>query len=670
VLDIVAVDTEGATSEASFRYGVDAFAPTVTFVYPINGSNIPAKSVVNAEVSDTYLSGVWYSADGSPLVALEKPYDIDVSSWTEGSHTVVIQATDQVGHSSSQSVSFVIVRGSVAVGIASPADWSVIRSGVPIVLTIVGNGTIVARWLEYGIWHDLGTDFTISTVNWLEGAHDILVNASNDLGEYDELRLTIVIDDTSPTILLESPSNNSYVDSSDEIRLTILDSNLKVVTYTVWGFTDSVAFSQVAVPLASCPADGNFDVDVFSRDKAGNEQGARFSFAMDSEAPSISVQNLSSGSAIKPGLVLTVVATDEFLTTVEWSMDDSARSLLASPYTVDTSEFSSGWHTLSFAASDASGKQSTLNLTLYADANAPLVDITSSTNYVLNKSHEVTAVVSDDFGISSVVLYYELQDGSYRSVTMSVAGSAYVVQLTPETLWDGMTIYIVAEDKTGNICESLRLKLIVDTTSDNGIVPAPGNSGRNETSGHDFLSLPWLGSSGSLLMLGFIAVSSLLTSIMLMGRRRPSLDEDPSESQATAPGPLVSEAVVQSSNSGLQRSSGRTRTLRTAVSHDGRYGAAAMPISVSRSNKPTLLEAIPDILLKPAAMPIDDSDDDIDYGELIKRELNVSATMNSIYRSGARDADVNRESNDPIGVPKILSGLMLRRLLEEDRNRT
>ena len=663
VLEIVATDGEGATSRATFEFEVDAFAPTVVIISPTNGSNVPARSIVNAEVLDAHLSGVDYSVDGSSAITLSKPYDIDLSGWVDGAHTVIIRAIDQVGHVASQGVSFVIVRGSVAIGIASPMDWSAIHSGVPIVLTVVGNGTVTTKWLEYGIWHALGPDLIVSTVGWSEGVHEILVNASNDLGEFDELRLTIAIDDTSPVIILESPANNSYVDSSDEIRLTILDSNLKVVTYTVWDHTDSGVFSSVTISLVPSPGDGYFDVKVSSFDKAGNGQNARFSFAMDSRAPSLSVQDLSSGSAIGSGQVLTIAATDEFLTTVEWSLDGDAKMLLPPPYTVNTSTFSSGWHSLSFVANDASGKQSSLSLTLYVDSTAPSVDITSSATFAPNRTHEIAAEATDDYGIGRVVLYYELQGGTYGSLVMAFAGSAYVATLTPELLWDGMTVYVVAEDELGNACESLHVKLLADSTHDDGVVPAPGGNSRNGGA-----HWPWLGSSGGLLTLGFIATASLLTSIMLMGRRRSSSDDDSRESRATVSKSPTPQVARQPAESVIQRSRSRIQSSSPSVCYEARPNVKATASAVLESKKPTLLEAIPDHVLKPTMLG-NDSDDGIDYGELIERELNVSANKDSVYRNEDKGVDVESELYDLFGGPQVLSGLALKKLLEQDKHR-
>jgi hypothetical protein len=74
-----------------------------------------------------------------------------------------------------------------------------------------------------------------------------------------------------------------------------------------------------------------------------------------------------------------------------------------------------------------------------------------------------------------------------------------------------------------------------------------------------------------------------------------------------------------------------------------------------------LLDSIPEITLKP---DVKSPEDDIDYGELIERELNTSAWKNSVFGKGIGHSAVSREFNPRPDRPGIISGLKLMKIME------
>jgi hypothetical protein len=61
--------------------------------------------------------------------------------------------------------------------------------------------------------------------------------------------------------------------------------------------------------------------------------------------------------------------------------------------------------------------------------------------------------------------------------------------------------------------------------------------------------------------------------------------------------------------------------------------------------------------------------DDIDYGELIERELNLSALKKSVFRRQIRDGDIGREFEAVFDDVQIISGLKLKRLMDLDKQK-
>jgi hypothetical protein len=665
VLRIVAVDDQYLTTSASFSFDVDAQAPYVRIFYPKDGGRVPIGAVLTAEVSDMHLKDVYYSADCGPALMFASPYTIDMSIWAPGNHTVIITALDSVDHLTSRSVSFEVVNSSIAVQLENPANGGVLRSSIPITFSVSGSGTITSRWCTAGVWQELGGLMTIPTDGWFEGVHSIIINSTSDLGGFDQATFTVTIDDTTPVIQLNSPSNNSFVSPSDNIRFQVFDANIQIINWTIWDRSGSTVQWETVIPLASPPSDGYFSVSVTVVDKAGNEANASFMFAMDSSPPVVSFEDWSSGDAIRPGYQLNFTATDVFLSMVQCAIDSDALAEMSSPFAVNTSSLSGGIHQLTVVASDLSGKKTTANISFYVDAVAPNALITSSPRMTLNATCTVTAKVSDDYGIGVVLLFYELRAGGYGSVMMAGYDGVYIAELAPDLLWKGMTIYVLATDKVGNVAESPRMTLQSTTSPFDGNLPLSGSP-----SGWGAAMWAWIVSTSGLAISGLIGVIALAGFVLYARSRR----EDESTERTIRPKPSPKGVSNASPFAELPPpkpiATASARQIVDSVKAAAKtVGQVPIPTRVpsavaSGSGAPArvmLLDSIPEITLKPDVVP---PEDDIDYGELIERELNASAWKNSAFGKGIGDSAVNREFDARPDRPGIISGLKLMKIME------
>jgi len=665
VLRIVAVDDQSLTASASFSFDVDAQAPSVRILYPKDGGRVPIGAVLTAEVFDAHLKEVYYSADCDAARTLASPYAIDMSTWAPGNHTVVMTALDYVGHLTSRTVSFEIVNSSIAVQLENPANGGVFRSGLPITFSVSGTGSITSRWCTAGIWQELGGLLAIPTDGWSEGVHSIVINSTSDIGGFDQVTFTFTVDDTIPVILLNSPSNNSFVSPSDNIRFEVLDANIQTVNWTIWDRSGSTAQWETVLTFASPPSDGYFDVSVAVVDKAGNEANASFTFAMDSSPPAVSFREMSNGDAIRPGRPLNFTATDAFLSTIQWSLDGGVLAAISPPFAVDTSSLSGGLHQLTVVASDLSGKRTTANITFYVDAVAPNALITSSSRMTQNATCTVTASVSDDYGVGVVQLFYELRGGGYGSVMMAGYDGAYVAELAPDLLWNGMTIYVLATDMVGNVAESPHMTLQQAKSPFDGFLPSPGSS-----SGQGAAMWAWIVSTNGLAILGSIGAVALAGLVLYARRRR----EDESTERSAKPKPSPRGVSNASPFAELPPpkpvAAASARQIMDSVKAAAKtVGQVPMPTRsptavASGSGAPAralLLDSIPEITLKPDVIA---PEDDIDYGELIERELNTAAWENSAFGKGIGHGAVGREIAPHPDRPGIISGLKLKKFLD------
>ncbi|HXK36914.1 MAG TPA: hypothetical protein VJ553_05015, partial [Candidatus Paceibacterota bacterium] len=361
---VYALDSEGLNTTFSYRFDIDALSPQLSITNPINGAAVPMGSTMSVSVFDRHMSGVVYSLDGGSDTVIASPYQVSMASWSVGTHTVEVHATDSAGHTSTATSTFQIVSSTVTVSLASPANGSVVKSGVPIALSVIGSGALACEWSEGGVSHALASPFSIATTGWSEGAHSITATASNDLGGRYSITIILTIDNTAPAIALMSPSQGSYVDRADVVVLRVTDAHYQSISWTVWGMSYTSTTSTAVVLLSRVDKDGVFTVRATAVDQANNSASADFVFMMDSLPPVISFGGASPDSPIVPGAAMNVSASDTYLQTLQLSTDGAAAVTVSSPYVIDTLSLSPGWHLLSAYACDMAGHPAYRNISV------------------------------------------------------------------------------------------------------------------------------------------------------------------------------------------------------------------------------------------------------------------------------------------------------------------
>ena len=180
----------------------------------------------------------------------------------------------------------------------------------------------------------------------------------------------------------------------------------------------------------------------------------------------------------------------------------------------------------------------------------------------------------------------------------------------------------------------------------------------------------WIVSANGLAILGLIGVIALAGVVLYARRRR----EDESTARTVKPKPSprgVSKAspfaelpppkpIVAASAKQIVDS------VKAAAKTVGQVPVPTrVPTAVaSGSGAPAramLLDSIPEITLKP---DVKSPEDDIDYGELIERELNTTAWENSAFGKGIGHSAVSRELDAHPDRPGIISGLKLKKFIE------
>ena len=255
VLYLRAIDSAGNTSTPQYVYFyVDRTAPTAPTlgIVPADWSSETKLSLTWSGINDINdLARVEYAIDGGTFISTGKTdpaysgYIINVSSLSDGEHSLSVRAVDVVGNSGEAST-ITFYRDTTAPVVAGtsidPASWtnsdelsfgwtglSDMHSGlVPVWYSLDGGEQISLDAEE-----DLTALLDISDCS--DGKHTILLHFEDKVGNTREETLSLFRDVTKPELEILSPTDGSAVNGTVEVLGSVADLSLNTWTLTATG---------------------------------------------------------------------------------------------------------------------------------------------------------------------------------------------------------------------------------------------------------------------------------------------------------------------------------------------------------------------------------------------------------------------------------------------------
>ncbi|MEE9152425.1 MAG: NosD domain-containing protein, partial [Thermoplasmata archaeon] len=169
----------------------------------------------------------------------------------------------------------------------SPANNSIIRPTTKIDFLISDfNIDSVEYTINSGTEKFLAPPYDIPTTTWADGTYTIEIYAKDSAGNENMKWFVFTIDAIKPAIVLNSPANSSLVASGTIIDLSVFDTNLDEVRYSINGGAEYTLDSPFDIDTAGW-SDGDYTIEVTARDMAGNEETKLFVFTFDNILPTI-----------------------------------------------------------------------------------------------------------------------------------------------------------------------------------------------------------------------------------------------------------------------------------------------------------------------------------------------------------------------------------------------
>lgn len=426
----------------------DLIAPVVTISSPLNNG--------------------YYNAAALPLspvfsVLEANQYSTRIDGWqtSEGTHTVIVTATDEAGNVGSARATYTV------------------DNTVPTISTTITNGGVYneATLKNMGQYYEVQdanpASESASPLEYTEGNHTAVVTAVDKAGNKSEVTINYIVDNTAPVITFNfkdggyyqsrfllnlscyynvedlnpgqvnassldlsegshsvtvsasdlagnsSSSTASYIVDDTAPAISFLLDPLKFYNMLTLGeigkyyTAEDINMESVTADTLEMNVDGTYEATVTAVDKAGNILTKSITYNVDNTKPVITFnEKLHNGGFYKSSFLNSIKA--DFYT----AEDAHLGIVTASSSELDLTE---GEHTISVTAIDLAGNEATESITYIIDDTAPEISFNIEENSFLTTKNLLEALgdknyynASDANGVTSLIAdSLELTDGTY-----------------------------------------------------------------------------------------------------------------------------------------------------------------------------------------------------------------------------------------------------------------
>ncbi|MBN2035963.1 MAG: hypothetical protein JW768_04405 [Chitinispirillaceae bacterium] len=390
-IQVRATDNNGKTGTSAIVSFVIQNNPSVTITSPRPDSVVSGTLVVlftATPIAPATIASTQISVDGGAWRATStgSTDTLNTANLTEGSHTILVRATDNNGKTGISAIVKFVVRNNPSVTLHLPADTTISgTTTVSFTATPVTPATIVRReiWID-GAFVDTST--TASTYVWNtllrnDGQHTVQIRITDSNGKTARSELVLVTTFNTPIVRIVSPLDTGVISGIDTIRFTVTyapgssrDTTEIAFNGGSWRPTsDSVSYVWVTTDFL----DGNHNVQVratATNGKTGISQIAAYKVI---NVPQVAILAPVAGEAlngtytvqfsITPVSPATITRRSVSIDGGPWSdsLVDSAS------YSMSTIGWEEGTHTIQVRAVDSRGRNGYSSQRTFIVDNAP-----------------------------------------------------------------------------------------------------------------------------------------------------------------------------------------------------------------------------------------------------------------------------------------------------------
>jgi parallel beta-helix repeat protein len=431
--------------------GIETIPPEISVVSPENKTYAKTDVPLIFTVNET-TSWMGYSLDGQANVTILG--NTTLTGLSEGSHDIIVYANDTFGNmGASATVYFSVDTLPPTVMVLSPENTTYYTGSVMLTFSV----SEPVSWMGYSL--DGQANATIAgntTLSGLpNGSHSIIVYANDTAGNMGASSMIYFTIAKVPTITILSPQDMTYTTADVNLTFTI-DATVSWMGYSLDGLANMTITGNVTLLGLS---DGAHNVLVYANDTLGNMASSNIVyFSVDTTPPSITILSPLNQTYSTDSVMLTF-ALDEPTSWIGYSLDAQANVTISGNTTL--SSLTDGNHNVIVYAADGVGNVGSSTLVYFSVDTTP-PDITDVSQYppednvLSDEVVHINATVTDNLsGVSTVVLNYTTNNGTWFSVTMSHLGGNIWNGTIPGFPYGTTVNYtIIAQDSVGNMMTS------------------------------------------------------------------------------------------------------------------------------------------------------------------------------------------------------------------------
>jgi len=372
VISATATDAGGnSASIGPFRFLLDKTRPVVTIVeettgLPFGPDALFARPVrVKITVVDMTATTIAATLNGAP-------FDPATSITADGTYTVSVVATDEVGWQNDPvTASFTIDQTPPALTFTSHADNAVVSTPTVVVGGGADDAITVVRTVDVNgtpATVDLGAKtFVSEPVPLVEGQNTITATGTDKAGNVGTAQLHLELDTRAPEITVTAPAANACLDATTlTVTGTVSDPRVQSVKVNEVAATITGDTWTSSVPVL----EGSQLLTVVAADTLGHLTTIARTVLIDRTTPAIEVRESGApftGTLFNRSVALLVRAVDADANVQLTATLDGAAYVSGTPVTAE------GSHTLSVTATDCASHSATRSFPFTIDRTPPAI---------------------------------------------------------------------------------------------------------------------------------------------------------------------------------------------------------------------------------------------------------------------------------------------------------
>jgi len=313
-LTIRTFDTSDMQHIYIFKFTLDREAPVIlTDKLEYDGKRFLDTDTLQFSFSDNFSSvsqlDVILSVDGITNHSLIYPYNFNLLSLSDGTYNLTIYVYDIADNFAIRSYLITIDNTAPEIEIINMEDIVYLQGQyyIPgdfnVSVLITDDDSQINSTYSWGgtEYNDFSNSFILS---FIDGTSVLYINASDSLGNHEEISITLTIDSTAPISTLVFPFINSKINSNTTLDFVIEDisrATIETIYYT-WDYIPAAIFFPLTFnslgeatfdgyPESFYPANGTTAVlSVYVEDIVGNNHTYTYSFVVDNEGPNYNLQ--------------------------------------------------------------------------------------------------------------------------------------------------------------------------------------------------------------------------------------------------------------------------------------------------------------------------------------------------------------------------------------------